>query len=57
MSAGVVALFAGKGFLTSVGESVRLQRTSSSTLVVTLIAAEGLLATVGENVFLRVKGL
>ena len=32
------------------GELVRLQRTSSSTLVIALIAAEGLLSTVGEHV-------
>ena len=52
LCAGVVALFASKRFLTSVGELVGLQRIGSSTLVIALIAAEGLLTTVGEHVIL-----
>ena len=52
LCAGKAALFAGKRFLTSVGELVPLQSDSFSTLVVALIAGEGLLSTVGEHMFL-----
>ena len=52
---GVVALFAGKRFLTSVGEPVVLKVNSYYTLVIALIAAEGLLSTVDEHV--RREGL
>ena len=50
---GVLALFAGKRFLTSVGESVCLKATSYCTLVIALIATEGLLPTVGEHVLFQ----
>ena len=52
--AGILALFAGKRFLTSVGELVPLQSDSFYTLVVALIAGEGLPSTVGEHVRLEV---
>ena len=47
-------MFAGKRFLTSVGEPVRLKATSHCTLVIALIAAVGLLSNVGEHVPLEV---
>ena len=52
MCGGVVALFASKRFLTSVGEPVPIQITSLCTLVIALIATEGPIPTVDEHVSL-----
>ena len=54
LCAGVVAPFAGKRLLASVGEPVFLKITSHCTLVIALIAAVGLLSNVGEHMPLEV---